>query len=57
MLSALGPHGQHATTTKFIQNELDAKREEVALLHQQGCQQAELLRDHSAQQFEFKRQQ
>ena len=38
MLPALGPDGQHATTAKFILNELDAEREKVALLHQQGSQ-------------------
>ena len=57
MLSALGPDGQHATIAKFIQNELDAERDKVALLHQQGSQQTELLREHSAQQFELLRQQ
>ena len=57
LLSALGPDGQHATTAKFIQNELDAEREKVILLHQQGSQQTELLREHSAQQFELVRQQ
>ena len=36
MLSALGPDWQHATIAKFIQNELDAERGNVALLHQQG---------------------
>uniref|UniRef100_A0AAV1U9E4 Retrotransposon gag domain-containing protein n=1 Tax=Peronospora matthiolae TaxID=2874970 RepID=A0AAV1U9E4_9STRA len=48
---------QHATIAKFIQNELDAEREKVALLHQQGSQQAELLREQGAQQFELLRQQ
>ena len=58
LLSALGPDGQHATIAKFIQNELDAEREnKVALLHQQGFQQTELLREHSAQEFELLRQQ
>ena len=38
VLSALGPKGQHATVTKFIQNKLDAERKKVALLHQQGSQ-------------------
>ena len=33
LLSALGPDGQHATIAKFIQNELDAEREKVTLLH------------------------
>ena len=57
MLSALGPDGQHATVAKFIQNELDAERGNVALPHQQGSQQTELLREQSAQQFELLRQQ
>ena len=57
MLSALGPDGQHATIAKFIQNELDAERGKVALLHQQGSQQTELLREQSDQQFELLRQQ
>ena len=48
MLSALGPDGQHATIAKFIQNELDAERGKVALLHQQGSQQTELLRQQQA---------
>ena len=55
LLSALGPDGQHATIAKFIQNELDAEREKVALLHQQGSQQTELLREQGAQQFELLR--
>ena len=36
MLSALGLDGQHATIAKFIQNELNAERGKVVLLHQQG---------------------
>ena len=48
VLSALGPDGQHATIAKFIQNELDAERGKVILLHQQGSQQTELLRELSA---------
>ena len=57
LLSALWPDGQHATIAKFIQNELDAVREKVTLLHQQGSQQTELLREHSAKQFELLSQQ
>uniref|UniRef100_A0AAV1VJ69 Uncharacterized protein n=1 Tax=Peronospora matthiolae TaxID=2874970 RepID=A0AAV1VJ69_9STRA len=57
MLEALNRDAQHATIAKFIQNELDAGREKVALLHQQGYQQAELLREQGAQQFELLRQQ
>ena len=41
MLSARGPDGHHATIAKLHQNELDAGREKVALLHQQGSQQTE----------------
>uniref|UniRef100_A0AAV1UJV4 CCHC-type domain-containing protein n=1 Tax=Peronospora matthiolae TaxID=2874970 RepID=A0AAV1UJV4_9STRA len=57
MLEALNRDAQHATIAKFIQNELDAEREKVALLHQQGSQQAELLREQGVQQFELLRQQ
>uniref|UniRef100_A0AAV1UQ38 CCHC-type domain-containing protein n=1 Tax=Peronospora matthiolae TaxID=2874970 RepID=A0AAV1UQ38_9STRA len=57
MLEALNRDAQHATIAKFIQSELDAEREKVALLHQQGSQQAELLREQGAQQFELLRQQ
>uniref|UniRef100_A0AAV1TN22 CCHC-type domain-containing protein n=1 Tax=Peronospora matthiolae TaxID=2874970 RepID=A0AAV1TN22_9STRA len=57
MLEALNTDALHATIAKFIQNELDAEREKVALLHQQGSQQAELLREQGAQQFELLRQQ
>ena len=56
MLSALGLGGQHATITKFIQNELDAEREKVSLIHQQWSQRTELLREQNAQQFELLRQ-
>uniref|UniRef100_A0AAV1T1K2 Retrotransposon gag domain-containing protein n=1 Tax=Peronospora matthiolae TaxID=2874970 RepID=A0AAV1T1K2_9STRA len=57
MLEALNRDAPNATIAKFIQNELDAEREKVALLHQQGSQQAELLREQGAQQFELLRQQ
>uniref|UniRef100_A0AAV1TWJ0 CCHC-type domain-containing protein n=1 Tax=Peronospora matthiolae TaxID=2874970 RepID=A0AAV1TWJ0_9STRA len=57
ILEALNRDAQHATIAKFIQNELDAEREKVALLYQQGSQQAELLREQGAQQFELLRQQ
>ena len=57
LLSALGPDGQHPTSAKFIQNELDVERGKVTLRHQQGSQQTELLREQSAQQFELLRQQ
>uniref|UniRef100_A0AAV1TX32 Uncharacterized protein n=1 Tax=Peronospora matthiolae TaxID=2874970 RepID=A0AAV1TX32_9STRA len=48
MLEALNRDAQHATIAKFIQNELDAEHEKVALIHQQGSQQAELLRQQQA---------
>uniref|UniRef100_A0AAV1U007 Retrotransposon gag domain-containing protein n=1 Tax=Peronospora matthiolae TaxID=2874970 RepID=A0AAV1U007_9STRA len=57
MLEALNRDAQHATIAKFIQNKLDAGREKVALLHQQGSQQSKLLRCQGAQQFELLRQQ
>uniref|UniRef100_A0AAV1TLY9 Retrotransposon gag domain-containing protein n=1 Tax=Peronospora matthiolae TaxID=2874970 RepID=A0AAV1TLY9_9STRA len=57
MLEALNRDAQHATIAKFIQNELDAEREKVALLRQQGSQKAELLIEQGAQQFELLRQQ
>uniref|UniRef100_A0AAV1V3R3 Retrotransposon gag domain-containing protein n=1 Tax=Peronospora matthiolae TaxID=2874970 RepID=A0AAV1V3R3_9STRA len=57
MLEALNRDAQHATIAKFIQNELDAEREKVALLRQQGSQQSELLREQGVQQFEMLRQQ
>uniref|UniRef100_A0AAV1VE35 Uncharacterized protein n=1 Tax=Peronospora matthiolae TaxID=2874970 RepID=A0AAV1VE35_9STRA len=57
MLEALNRDAQHATVAKFIQNELDAEREKVALIHQQGSQQAELLREQGAQLFDLLRQQ
>uniref|UniRef100_A0AAV1TEE2 Uncharacterized protein n=1 Tax=Peronospora matthiolae TaxID=2874970 RepID=A0AAV1TEE2_9STRA len=57
MLEALNRDAQHATIAKFIQNKREAEREKLALLHQQGSQQAELLREQGAQQFELLRQQ
>ena len=48
LLSALGPDGLLATIAKSIQNELDVEREKVTLLHQQGSQQTELLRQQQA---------
>ena len=44
MLSYLGPDGQHPTIAKFIQIELNAERNSIALSYQQGSQQTELLR-------------
>ena len=44
ILSGLDRAALHSAITKFIQHELDEAREKVALLNQQGFQQAELLR-------------
>ena len=57
MLESLDRDQQHAAIARFIQNELVAEREKVALLHQQGSQQAEKLRELGAQQTELLRQQ
>ena len=57
MLESLDRDQQHAAIAKFIHNELALEREKVALLHQQGSQQAEQLRELGAQQTELLRQQ
>ena len=57
MLESLDRDQQHAAISRFIQNELVAEREKVALLHQQGSQQAEQLGELGAQQTELLRQQ
>ena len=57
MLKSLDGDQQHASISRLIQNELVAEREKVALLHQQGSQQAEQLRELGAQQTELLRQQ
>ena len=57
MLESLDRDQQHAAIARFIQNELVSEREKVALLHQQGSQQAEQLRELGAQQTELLRQQ
>ena len=44
MLSGLDRDAPHSAIAKFIQHELDEAKEKVALLNQQGSQQAELLR-------------
>ena len=44
ILSDLERDALHSAIAKFIQHELDEAREKVALLNQQGSQQAELLR-------------
>ena len=44
MLSGLDRDALHSAIAKFIQHELDEMKEKVALLNQQGSQQAELLR-------------
>ena len=57
MLESLDRDQQHAAISRFTQNELVAEREKVALLHQQGFQQAEQLRQLGARQTELLRQQ
>ena len=57
ILESLDRYQQHAAISRFIQNELVAEREKVALLHQQGSQQAEQLRELGARQTELLRQQ
>ena len=57
MMSALDRDGQHGAIAKFIQFELDKSQRKIALLHQQGFQQAELLRKSGAQQAELLRRQ
>ena len=44
ILSGLDRDALHSAIAKFIQQELDEAKEKVALLNQQGSQQAELLR-------------
>ena len=44
ILSGLDRDALHSAIAKFMQHELDEAREKVALLNQQGSQQAELLR-------------
>ena len=57
MLKFFDRDQQHAAIASFIQNELVSEREKVALLHQEGSQQAERLRELGAQQTELLRQQ
>ena len=49
MLESLDRDQQHASIARFIYYELATEREKVALLYQQGSQQAEQLRDLGAQ--------
>ena len=56
MLESLDKDQQHAAISRFIQNDLVAEREKVALLHQQGSQQSDQLRELGAQQTELLRQ-
>ena len=42
MLSGLDRDALHSAIAKFLQHELDEAKEKVALLNQQGSQQAEL---------------
>ena len=39
MLDSLDRHQHHASIARFIQHELGAEREKLALLHQKGSQQ------------------
>ena len=57
MLESLDRDQQHASIARFIQNEFLAEREKLDLLHQQGSQQSEQLRELGAQQTELLRQQ
>ena len=57
MLESFDRDQQHAAIAKFIQNELVVEREKVALLRQQGSQQAEQLRELGARQTVMLRQQ
>lgn len=49
MLSGSDRDQHHTTVAKFIQHERDESRRKVTLIHQQGTQQAELLRQQQAQ--------
>ena len=49
MLKSLNIDLQHAAISRFIQNELAYERVSVALLYQQGSQQAYQLRELGAQ--------
>ena len=49
MLESLDRDQQHGSIARFIQHELAIEREKVALLHQQGSQRAEQLRELGAQ--------
>ena len=44
MLSGLDRNALYSAIAKFIQHKLDEAKERVALLNQQGSQEAELLR-------------
>ena len=48
LLSALDRGEQHAAIAKFIQHEFDTSHEKAPLLHHQGSQHAELLRQQQA---------
>uniref|UniRef100_M4B3B1 Uncharacterized protein n=1 Tax=Hyaloperonospora arabidopsidis (strain Emoy2) TaxID=559515 RepID=M4B3B1_HYAAE len=49
LLSSRDRDQQHFIIAKFLQEELDASRAEVTLLHQHGHQQTELLRQQQSQ--------
>jgi hypothetical protein len=57
MLLSLSRDEQHASIAQFIQHELDEARSHLAVVQQQGSQQAELLRQQGAQQLDVLRQQ
>ena len=49
LLSSRDKDQQHSIIAKFLQRELDASRAEVTMLHQQGHQQTELMRQQQSQ--------
>jgi hypothetical protein len=57
MLLSLSRDEQHASIAQFIQHELDEARSHLAVVQQQGSQQADLLRQQGAQQLDLLRQQ
>ena len=57
ILESLDRDQQHAAIARFIQSDLVAEREKVALLHQKGSQQTDQLRELGAQETELLKQQ
>ena len=49
LLSLKDKYQQHYVIAKFLQRELDASRDEVTMLEQQGHQQTELIRQQQSQ--------